>query len=509
MKKIVLGVVALSILHSILFYAQEWGVSVVLFTISALSLIIYSLKSRNKVKKSKAFFLSIPITAISLTYAIFNNLFFSIMNFFVIIGLTSIMIAWAIYGEINLKNIIINIFVVIFKPIIYIGEAVKLICNNIFKRNNTKGEGKIKETIKESKVVRQILLGLVISIPLLIIILALLISADTVFAHILEPIAKFLANIISIKFWASMYFRILVFAIVCIYFMAFICNILKFDTETKKVQKGIEIKMQNITVNTVLTVLNIVYLLFTIVQFTYLFTKLGVDGNFNYAEYARRGFFQLMIVTIINFGIILLTNANKRETSKVVNIYTKIMNLFLIMFTVVMICSSFLRMYLYEQEFGYTFLRLMVFFILATELVLIIPTIAYVFSKKVKLLKSYIVIIAIMYALINFTNVDKTIARKNVDRYIADSKLGISKENNKTDFNYLKKLSIDAIPDIIRLYDNTEDESLKVKIRKYLNNEFYKKVDGKEESNLQEFNYQKEKGKNELKNWAYRQGIVK
>ena len=419
------------------------------------------------------------------------------------------MIIWAIYGEFNLKNIIINTILVIFKPIIYIGEAIKLLYNNIFKRNKIKGEGKIQEAIKESKVFKQILLGLVISIPLLIVILALLISADEVFAQILEPIKEFLGNILSIRFWASAYFRILIFVIVCIYFMAFICNILKFDTDTKNKQNGIEIKMQNITVNTVLTVLNIVYLLFTIVQFTYLFTKIGVDGSFNYADYARQGFFQLMIVTIINFVIILLTNANKRETSKAVNIYTKIMNLFLIIFTAVMICSSFLRMYLYEQEFGYTFLRLMVCFILATELVLIIPTIAYVFTKKVKLLKSYIVIIAIMYALINFSNVDKTIARRNVDRYIANSKLSVSEERSKTDFNYLKRLSIDAIPDIVRLCDNTEDESLKLKIRTYLNNEYYKKVEGKEESNFQEFNYQKEKGKKELRNWAYRQDFIK
>jgi len=85
MKKIVLGVVALSILHSILFFAQDWGVSVVLFTIAGLLLIVYSLKNRNKVKNYKAFFLSIPITAISLTYALFNNIFFYIMNFFAII----------------------------------------------------------------------------------------------------------------------------------------------------------------------------------------------------------------------------------------------------------------------------------------------------------------------------------------------------------------------------------------------------------------------------------------
>ena len=150
------------------------------------------------------------------------------------------MILWAIYGEFKFINIITNLFIVIFKPIIYIGEAVNLISNNIFKRNQIKSEGTIKEVIKESKVIRQILLGLVISIPLLIIILALLISADAVFAQILEPIKELFANILSIKFWASVYFRILVFVLVCIYFMAFICNILKMDTEKKNVQSGIQ-----------------------------------------------------------------------------------------------------------------------------------------------------------------------------------------------------------------------------------------------------------------------------
>lgn len=176
--------------------------------------------------------------------------------------------------------------------------------------------------------------------------------------------------------------------------------------------------MQNITVNTVLTVLNVVYLLFSIVQFLYLFANLGIVEDFDYATYARRGFFQLMFVTLINFAIIIITSLNKRETTKGINIYTKIMNMLLIVFTVVMILSSFLRMYLYEQEYGYTFLRLLVYFILVTELILAIPTFVYVFNKKISLLKYYIVIISVMLVILNFTNVDKTIARRNVDKYI-------------------------------------------------------------------------------------------
>ena len=497
MKKIVIGVIAISILHSILFFAQDWGISVVLFTVAMMGLITYSLISKNKAKNSKAFLLTIPITLISLSYGIFNNVFFSIMNFFVIIGLTSIMVIWAVYGEFNIGNIITRSFLLIFRPIIFIPEAVKL----IFSRDSERKNSEIKEKIVESKVFRQIILGLIISIPLLIIIVGLLISADTVFAQILGPIKDFIFSIFNIKFWMSIYYRAIVAIVVAFYIMAFICNILKTDTNKIKSTNVNGIRLQNITVNTVLTILNVVYFLFSIVQFTHLFMQIGVGGEFDFASYARRGFFQLMIVTIINFIIILITNANKRETTKFTENYTKVMNLFLIIFTVVMICSSFLRMYLYEQEFGYTFLRLMVYFILATELILTIPTVVYIFNKKIKLLKCYIIVFSIMYVLVNFANVDKTIARRNVDKYIADSKLGIEGKKAKIDFNYLKRLSIDSIPDIIRLYENTDDLNLKTQIKTHLNKIYNKKVLNKDKSNIQEINVQEEIGKNKLEEW--------
>ena len=267
---------------------------------------------------------------------------------------------------------------------------------------------------------------------------------------------------------------------------------LKFDT-TKKTFEKKGVNMQNITVNTVLTVLNIVYLLFCIIQFVYLFlfTNLGLNEIFDYATYARRGFFQLMFVTIINFIIIIITSLNKRETTKGVSIYTKIMNVLLIIFTIVMIFSSFLRMYLYEQEYGYTFLRLVVYFILATELMLAVPTCVYVFNKKISLLKYYIVIFSVMLVLLNFTNVDRTIAKKNVDKYLMSANF----DEKEIDFKYLKNLSVDAIPEIARLYRNTPDSTLKNKIDRYFthdsmvksrNNKKIQKL--YENKNFQEFN---------------------
>nr|WP_305153850.1 DUF4173 domain-containing protein [uncultured Clostridium sp.] len=131
-----------------------------------------------------------------------------------------------------------------------------------------------------------------------------------------------------------------------------------------------------------------------------------------------------------------------------------------------MILSSFLRMYLYEQEYGYTFLRLLVYFILLTELILAIPTFVYIFNKKISLLKYYIVIISTMLVLLNFTNVDRTIAKRNVDKYI--SEINLKDEEAKIDIKYLKRLSVDAIPEIVRLYQNTSDVLLKNNIERYL-----------------------------------------
>ena len=62
------------------------------------------------------------------------------------------------------------------------------------------------------------------------------------------------------------------------------------------------IGMDGIITLTVLLLFNIVYILFIAVQFKYFFSGTLEDG-FTYAEYARRGFFELLFVTLINLSI--------------------------------------------------------------------------------------------------------------------------------------------------------------------------------------------------------------
>lgn len=227
-------------------------------------------------------------------------------------------------------------------------------------------------------------------------------------------------------------------------------------------------------------------------QAIYLIEQMKSLGEINYAQYARTGFFQLMAVSIINFAVILISKKNTAKVSNSVKKYTKVMNVFLAIFTVVLLVCSVIRMNLYAQEYGYTFLRLMVYFIQLTELILIIPTMFYIVKEKFSILKWYVIISISMYVLVNFMNVDSIIAKRNIDRYFKEAQ----NEKNKIDFSYLsEKTSTDAIPEIIRLLD-TKDPSLKARVHYYLLTEYEKLKE--EKQSFPSWNLSKERAKKEL-----------
>ena len=169
-----------------------------------------------------------------------------------------------------------------------------------------------------------------------------------------------------------------------------------------------------------------------------------------------------MGVSVINLIIILVTS-KRNEIQKKMS-YTKVMNLCLALFTLIILFSSFYRMYLYEQEYGYTFLRLMVYFALVTEAILIIPTVMYILDMKINLTKTYFVVIIIMYLIVNYINIDNVIAKKNIDRYFEDTS-----GSYELDMSYLGTLGIDAACQIKRL-ENVEENNIDAEVRYYLSN---------------------------------------
>ena len=233
----------------------------------------------------------------------------------------------------------------------------KLFPKNLFKnlkfiKIDTKKE-------KNDKVIN-IIFGTIIGVFISGLILALLTSADAYFDKFLSSIVT---NInVDFNLWyvikGIIYFVIL-----------FVIGINLFKNKEIALKESKMSRVKKTVITTMRFIVNFVFVLFLISEISKLCGNfLKVPKGYIYSSYAREGFFQLLFVTLINFGIILYliykTNLVK-EDKKV-----KYLVLSLIAFSIFLIFNSYYRMFLYIGRFGFTNLRLQVILFLFMEIIL-------------------------------------------------------------------------------------------------------------------------------------------
>ena len=457
MANLLIWIILLVIWNSILFFEKKLGLSVTLFIIPLIILIYYSLKINNKIKDKKGLLFIIPIILLSLTYLIFDNYFFRVTNTLAIPILLTLLYIYTIKPTFNIKNIIESIIKIVIEPLSHIGNVYHLITEQI------------KKKIKVSNKIKRVTKSIIIIIPIVLIVLFLLSSADQIFGNIFNK----LFNLTS-KISLSNTIKRLIPMIILFFYLSATINYLLYNySKTENNEKEINLNIDSLTVKILLTTLNIIYIIFDIIQIKSLILH-QVSMNISYAEYAREGFFQLMIVSFINLIIILVSKSIEKKQDEKSKKYIKIMNLIMVFLTFIIIISSFIRMHMYETEFGYTLLRLLVYFSLITEIILLIPTIIYIINSKFNIVKYYIIILITMYITINFINIDYIIAYRNIKRYY---------ETNDIDIYYLMNNHTDNIPLLIDLYNKTDDENIKEDLKEYLNS-IETKTNGFQEFNI-------------------------
>lgn len=467
--------IILSLLHSILFWDRKPGISVFIFTLATVGYLIYVLYKKNRIINRYGLLFSIPIVLLSSTYFIFNNELFSIINGLVIIALFIVMCIYTCKPRLKLPNFIYEFISVILGTLESIGDIIKEIKS--LKRDKAGNSNTFK-----------IIKAIVISIPIILIVLALLMSADQVFEKAFRWIFDFIIDISAVDGLFTTILRIGLMIVIFLIIGGFLVNVVEENTMFNDNAKENNNEEKNkksfdfLTANMIFTILNIIYAIFSIIQFSTLFTHSANITNFNYSEYARQGFFQLMFVSFINFGLLMIFNINKVADGEK-KLYTKVMEIAMIVFTIVIIISAFYRMYLYEQTYGYTYLRIFVYFILFTELVLTIPVIMYISGKDLNLLKIAITTCTIMYVILNFINIDNLIAKKNIDMYFESGDL------TKFDLSYIiTNTNTDAISQIKRL-EKAKDQIIVDRVESYLKDK--KSILSDEEMKWQEMNLSK------------------
>ena len=449
MKKILYSSLFLSILQSILFWHKSPGISIAIFLTATIILTIYSLKEKEMIKNKKGILWAVPIVLLGLTYFIFNNMFFKILNIPVILILFVIMCMSITETQIKENKFVRQILGKIFKPFVVLFDFISDFDMDEFLENKKENQNNKTDNIK--KVGKSLL----IAVPVILVIIFLLSSADSVFGSIFSDFTKAISKMLEVKTINDLLGRLLVIAFTFIYIAGFIIAFAK-SKKQEETEESTGIKLSDLTIKMLLVSLNIIYLLFSVIQIKYLFINAIVTSNFDYAKYARTGFLQLMFVSFINFALLHISKKNI-ETNK-------ILKMMLIIFTMIIVISAAFRMHLYEQKYGYTYLRLFVYFTLVTEMLVLIPILSKLFGLKIDTFKTTLEIVVTMYVILNFININKIIAKNNIDKYLADV------ENESIDYFYIEtRTGIDSIEEQLRILNKSE-EGLSANAQEYLVN---------------------------------------
>ncbi len=227
----------------------------------------------------------------------------------------------------------------------------------------------ISPAMKSAKVSNQknnnILKGVLISIPFLIIIISLLTHGDAYFKMFITKLLSTINIDLSFNTLVSITITIV---LSFIFIFSTITNI--YQTRNTQVGDIKKKKVDNTISYILLSVINFAYLLFLISEISKLTTNfLNIPVEYTYAKYAREGFFELLGVSTINFSVLIFYNKLAEYDHKKT---IKYLLLSLIIFSILLIFNSYYRMILYITEYSFTILRMQVVLFLTMELIFFI-----------------------------------------------------------------------------------------------------------------------------------------
>ena len=274
-----------------------------------------------------------------------------------------------------------------------------------------------------------ILIGIVITVPVLLVMTLLLAGADVVFSNMLSNIFESF-NFVTI-------FQIC-FLMIAVFFSSYaVCAALSMKNVKEEV--GDHRVLEPVIAIVVTAALSVLYLMFSVIQILYLFIgNMQLPEGYTYSQYARQGFFQLLAVCILNLIIVLVCLYLFRDNTVLKIILTIISGC-----TFIMILSSALRMLMYIDRYNLTFLRIFVLWALAVIFLLMAGVTAFIHINKFPLFTYSMVIVTVFYIGLSFAHPDYWIAKYNLD----PTHLDYLNEYDVSDSRrYLSKLSADAAP---------------------------------------------------------------
>lgn len=286
-----------------------------------------------------------------------------------------------------------------------------------------------------------VLRGVLIALPILVVFVGLLATADLIFGDLVEDALKW----VDLERVTEAIGRGLVILVSGVFFLGALITALRARIQRDLIGEHEPIVkpfVGFIETVIVLGTVGLVFGLFGTIQLQYLFggeTNITAAG-YTYSEYARRGFGELVWAAFLSLGLIFALGHWGRRNDQRQRWTFILLSTALVLMLGVALASALIRLQLYESAFGFTRLRAYTHVFIFWLAALLIAFLVLLTMQRLRTFAPIAVAAGLGFvATLSIINIDGFIAAQNLERF---------EQTGDLDVAYLARLTPDATPAI-------------------------------------------------------------
>lgn len=303
------------------------------------------------------------------------------------------------------------------------------------------------------KAIGKVLIGLVCAVPVLLVVVPLLIASDDAFRGMMENVLK--------NTWDTT-FKLIVGLMISPFVISYGISLKKgrvAEFQEKK-YKGVE----NVYLISFLSSIALCYVLYLFSQLAYFFSAFRgflPEGEMTYAQYARKGFFEMCVIAVINLVLVLTALLIARKKNGKVCGAVKALTTFIGVFTIVIISTAISKMVLYIDVYGMTVLRVTTSAFMLFLSIVFICVILRIYISSINIPKVALLAAGCVVLVLGTVNVNGLCAKYNYESY-QSGKL------DSIDIDALYGLGEEGIPYIVMLASDGNTAAVRNEAKHYL-----------------------------------------
>lgn len=262
----------------------------------------------------------------------------------------------------------------------------------------------------KNKANKNVVIGILMALPVLAAVIPLLASSDVAFENLVKTAFKNIGTGIGkIIVAAVIAFLLIVYAVSNKYS----AKAAKAPSVSRRLNPAVSVSF--------LSVISCVYLVFLFSQLAYFFSAfsgvLPQGYTYSASEFARRGFYEMAAVCIINTALLSAVAVLTKKSPQKVFRAVKVLSLFIMLFSALLLAISAAKMGLNISIFGLTKNRLFVCLLMAAFGVVLIFFAIHLLAPKVPYMQPVIIICSAIFIAFAYFNSDNAIVKYNIAKY--------------------------------------------------------------------------------------------